>query len=193
MWQLMLGTLAPMDGHTDFGMKRAEAFFAHLLEQWGVHGIPRRQCEQLCNANSVFNPRPYQKNIQTGTYRIWRDMVLGEDGKRWFSLWPFEAAQNEQPHVFEAYPTLMWRQLLGVRTRNLALLKDAVMHACKAHGVEITTREWPLLRRHADVADAAVLAMGGMLLQRQQALFTPVQPRGMEGWIAGLATHPAAE
>ncbi len=56
------------------GRDPAEDFFAALLKRAGVSGVPTRECERLSGANSVFIPRPYQKNVQTGTYRIWVEL-----------------------------------------------------------------------------------------------------------------------
>ena len=61
------------------GRQRSAAFFRNILKEFrpdrhGDEKWPLRRCEQLASSNSVFQELPFQKNIQSGTYRIWCDL-----------------------------------------------------------------------------------------------------------------------
>jgi hypothetical protein len=180
-----------------YGREVARQFFAQFWEGSQAR-MPRRRCESLAGANSVFQVHPFQKNIQTGTFRIWRE--LGQGGKPWARIWPFAATSRISGNwIFEAYPSLMWKIALGLRTRSLPNLERATREACEAAGIDLQFRGWSRLRNDADLADAFVLAVGGAILDRQDRLLEPwsgfaregVRALASEGWIAGLSS-PAA-
>lgn len=107
----------------NYGKKPASEFFKAL----GQGSAPRRQIEKLCKANSVFNEKPFQKNIQTGTYRLWKDISLNRN-----DFWvPALEARNskEQIPLYEGYPTLSWKRIFKVKKRSPELLAQLV----KAH------------------------------------------------------------
>jgi len=188
LWAVMASSgQGDVDG-VRFGMARAQRFFDGLLH---AGGLPRRACEVACDATSVFQTRPFQKNVQTGTYRIWRDLTSSP--ARWLNLWPLETAPlPEAPWAFEAYPTWMWRTVFGVRTRDRSMLRLAVKMAGKRRGVTLTVDGWDVVEADADVADAVVLAAGGVVLQHEGRLVAPFAGfahhpcREREGWIAGV-------
>lgn len=196
-WELMRRTHLPALSaagvpYPKFGRASAEAYFAGILgEMAPTSPLPRRQCEVLASANSVFLTRPFQKNIQTGTYRIWKDLSTGED--QWLNFWPFQdvAKARQLSWFFEAYPSLVWREVFGVRTRDLKQLRGAVEKTMQPE-VKIEIKSWPELLKNADAADAAVLALGALKLHHEKRLMEPYPGflenplRLTEGWIMGL-------
>lgn len=180
-----------------WGRPAGERFFETLLPGASAATLPRRLCEHDAGANSVFLTRPFQKNVQTGTFRVWKDLAGGEGGARWANVWAFDrrVAVRSAPWIFEGYPSLLWSKVFGHRRRAPARFAD-VLAAARALGVEASACACASLVRHVaaspDVADAAVLALGaacldvgGRLMVPFRAFETDVIPRG-EGWIAGL-------
>ncbi len=96
-----------------YGFKEAEKYFNTLLKKKyeSLDEHPRRKVETQLNANSVFRSRPFQKNIQTGTFRIWKD--LSSYAFNEFLLWPHDLIVFEKgiPVFVEAYPSLAWKIL----------------------------------------------------------------------------------
>lgn len=182
-----------------FGRQVAEAYFDRLASRAGLEGPPpRRVCEQLASANSVFVARPYQKNIQTGTFRIWRE--IGERDAEAFRLWPYESPsfaastrrprgpRDQRPWLLEGYPSLLWKRLLGVPVRSPASLGHLLQRA----GWNLTATDAKLLARSPDLADAAVLASAGARLVAQGPAVRTWNKRDLqvspaqEGWITAI-------
>ncbi len=177
-----------------YGRALGEKFFAEI---WSgpTSLMPTRTCERWARANSVFQLHPFQKNIQTGTFRLWRE--LGQTGKPWIHVWPQDRDQAGEsgPWLFEGYPSLLWRELLGLSTRDLSKLPAQVgrVLAERQLSIRFAPDLTQALARSPDLADAWVLALGGALLQLDQALWLPLDPCSIEGraaayegWIAGL-------
>lgn len=177
-----------------FGRTSAEQFFDEILR--GGKTIPTRLCEELARANSVFRSRPFQKNIQTGTYRLWRDLATDPHFRDW-RIWPYSKTQSKFT-LFEGYPSLMWRQVGGVNSRAPEKLGRILKH----YGVRTTPEQLRAIRANSDLADAAMLALGGWVLWQKNQLFEPFQGffesdefrrrACTEGWIAGLQETPKA-
>ena len=72
-WRQALDLIKSNEG---YGREPARKFFLKL----GEGQILRRTVEIICSANSVFSERPFQKNIQTGTYRMWKDIANSDHG-----------------------------------------------------------------------------------------------------------------
>ncbi len=189
-WELFQRAQLHTLGDSLYGRAVSESFFANLLPKSSA--IPKRFCEQLSGSNSVFVTRPYQKNIQTGTYRIWRDLACS-DSKPWLNIWPFNSKDNFQPDfpwIFEGYPSLLWRELFDIPTRNSSLL----LKKLKAPSFRrlFCFDSYRFLNTDPDLCDAVVLALAGAILQKEKALFTPFpgfwsSPHlNSEGWICGL-------
>lgn len=174
-------------GGKEFGRDVAEAFFDALLTS-ETESYPRRLCEILSGSNSVFQKRPFQKNIQTGTFRIWKD--LGQTKKEWARIWPFDLEKSPQqgPWIFEGYPSLIWKNLLGSRTRDLKKLRKLVQDL----PISLKIDTWKWIESDPNQADAFVLMLGGFLLEKRNQLWSPhpefmKQPEPFqEGWILGL-------
>lgn len=182
-------------GRRGYGLNAAAAYFKDVLRRSSTPpaegAYPVRECEVLANANSVFRTHPYQRNIQCGTYRIWRD--LGRFGSDWVHLRFFERASDLRPRpmLFETYPSLMWNLSLDLTTRHMPSLVVALDRAFP--DVAISKQDIDAILASPDRADAAVLALGGRWL-RDRGLLVHGEPSksktlAREGWIAGL-TRP---
>jgi hypothetical protein len=92
--------------------------------------------------------------------------------------------------LIEGYPSLLWRKIFGFKTRTPQKLAARLSDL----GVRIDPAQSRRLADDPNLADAAVLAVGAWLLDRQGTLglrpkvalphcaTTPFE----EGWIAGL-------
>jgi hypothetical protein len=203
LWKLFDQAARNIGERQGYGLKPAAGFFSSLLAEAGFKAghdpYPVRECEELANANSVFRTHPFQKNIQCGTYRIWRDLgsSSSSDG-HWLNIRYFSPAsrlKHDAPWLFEAYPSLLWREVLGLKTRNLSLILETIESKLPELEIEKACRE--RISQDADAADAAVLALGGLILQRRKLLFegAPSSSRrlAVEGWIIGLPNRPISE
>jgi hypothetical protein len=168
----------PPGGGKPIGRIAAESFFLNIGgSETTMQLPPPRAVETLTGSQSVFKNRPYQKNVQTGTYRILRD--LGSEDISRIAFWPFEDTTHARFVYCEGWPTLMWKQLLKVSVRSPEILAQRF--------------QLPRLQEDADLADAAMLAVGGLELHEQNLLLQePPEPfRSLaltEGWIAGANT-----
>jgi len=172
------------------GRPAAEAFFLELFRQSGLEEIPERACEKKAGANSVFRARPYQKNVQTGTYRIWVELgleLLSEQGALDLQFPHHEDSVgiSRKISVEESWPSLLWREFLGFPSRQPKALSGALQKVAKNTGVFIHCAEADLqwCAEHPDHADALVLALAGFFLPSA----TPDLIPSGEGWITGLA------
>ena len=180
-----------------FGRDEAERFFSEILK--GREGLPKRLCERIAGANSVFVSRPYQKNIQTGTFRIWKEMGSSGHGN-WLQIWPFfepSKLKKGLPVFFEAYPTFLWKSLFGASTRSPVGLRQRVRSVFRTQGLKLGFSGWNQIEADPDRADAAMIAFSMILLQHQNRLWSPwselMSEKSLakkEGWILGL-NHPA--
>ena len=178
------------EGMPSRGRGPAEEFFARILRESGQSGIPTRLCERLAGANSVFKSRPYQKNVQTGTYRIW--VELGQEllANRSF-IFPHHEADRPldlgQPKLLieESWPSLLWKTLLGAKAREPARLDELLRELSERIQKKLVCshRDLEICATHPDQADALVLALGGLLLPQWDGEI----PIAQEGWITGLA------
>lgn len=132
---------------------------------------PARQVELQVKANSVFNLKPFQKNIGCGTYRILRD--LAEDtatSGNWFRLWPQEEPSG-QFVLCEGYPSFFWKTTLGCAHRDLKALEQ--------FGHDF---------KNLDEADSFILAYGCYRQQDFMKTFKHEDRKliALEGWIYGV-------
>ncbi len=173
---------------TAYGRAASEAFFS----RWSETQVTSRECEKLCGSNSVFLTKPYQKNIQTGTYRIWRDIALAGDVDD-FSFWPFDAHKRKFPWVFEGYPSFYWKHCFGFKKREPQSFEKVLLKA-REYGLVIEAPPVGFLADYPDHADAAVLCLAGLILQTRKVLLEPYSgfglsaPARVEGWIAGVGS-----
>jgi hypothetical protein len=179
-------------GECPYGRPPAERFFRQILLEsgWSEDApLPQRQPEVLAGANSVFQTRPYQKNIQTGTHRIWVDLARDPRWRTEARIFPEGGGPSLENGplsnwILEGYPSLSWKRVLGSPVRNPqnfgALLKE--FHP----RVKISEETLSRIQRSPDLADAAVLALAGAVAQLQGSLFPNLSHAPQEGWILGL-------
>ncbi len=155
-----------------FGRNAAEEFFLKL----GRGQIWHREVERLAKANSLFRARPFQRNIQTGTYRFWLEMARDPD---WFSVPWLETQRTLTLNVYEGYPSLLWRRLLAVTHR---IPQELATLTRKKFGLRWTTQQVQLVEKDSNFADALILALAGRHLLSETASIRA----NREGWILGV-------
>ncbi len=147
-----------------YGAETANQFFNQFLISTD---IPQRKVETLVKANSVFNLKPYQKNISCGSYRIIKD--LSQD-PNWFSLWPFDKL-DKQFIIAEGYPSYFWRSELNCKSRDLLFLSK------KFNKLKFS---------NLDQADSFVLAYGASKSLKYLLTIKSSARTRFEGWILGV-------
>ncbi|NBW99478.1 hypothetical protein EBR03_07895 [bacterium] len=191
LWEVFREAAEFNKGGKEFGRDVAEAFFSKWVATHSK-SYPRRTCEKISGSNSLFQSRPYQKNIQTGTFRIWKE--LGRTPTDWIRIWPFEKMKNPQlqgPWIFEGYPSLLWKEVLKSPNRKPSALKSLV--SARFPKLQIDT--WKHVQTDPDHADAFVLALGAAALLTQNQLWEPFShfyndsDAQSEGWLLGLKSY----
>ncbi|MCT4641147.1 MAG: hypothetical protein N4A33_02545 [Bacteriovoracaceae bacterium] len=91
-----------------YGTLAAMEYFDNLYELEVNQKYPLRDVEKALNANSVFRQIPFQKNIQAGTFRIWKE--ISQDIEN-FGIWCYPKCLKEQIVIFESYPSYAWKFL----------------------------------------------------------------------------------
>ncbi len=170
-----------------YGQLASEKFFKGFLVDRDI--LPSRLCEELSGANSVFKSRPFQKNIQTGTFRSWKDLGKSE---AFLNLWPFETRSTfvpSRPWLFEVYPSLIWRIFLKSPRRQPQHLKSLIQHSSRIN-IFGKSQDWRRVETHPDLADAFVAGYALVdCLDRDLLDLFPELPRSAktcEGWIFGV-------
>lgn len=161
----------------NYGQKQAQNFFFKLSN--GI--ILKRQIEIILKAQSVFQEKPFQKNIQTGTFRLWKDYAQNRAD---FYISAIEFRKNpKQIALYEGYPTLAWKILFNCKKREPLRLSQLLKNS--KFGVQISSDQQSLINKDPNFADAFVLAL---LLQTQDPFNDlPVKPTP-EGHILGYKT-----
>ncbi len=204
--------------HLPAGRTRAADYFKMLLAgvKMGVSisndQFPRRTSERIARSNSVFQIHPFQKNIQSGTYRIWGDLgqkvnaTKGTITADMLHIWPQDLANLKAPRVSkkhraisiaEGYPTYYWKNLFNSASREPKQLAELATNTFAKYGRRIICENWDLVAEKPDLADAAVLAMsawildqGGWFSKKWPSFFRDEPEIGLilksEGWIAGV-------
>lgn len=158
-----------------FGRSPAQHFFENLANGETHH----RQLELQIGANSVFTVHPFQKNIQTGTFRFWKEMSVNPD---WFYLPALSGEKNNRQNkiaVVEGYPSYYWKSLLKQPHRKPDLI------------IQILKKNYPMFKMNAEaktqlykdanLADALVLALAAQKYKNE------INRRSStEGWILGI-------
>lgn len=198
------------------GRKRAAAFFHQLLQKSNFQGAPGerwplRHCERLTASNSVFQEHPFQKNVQSGTYRIWCDLGYSLDSRPAGQprLWPHDYHDSDDGKIpgiaspemviAEGYPSLYWKKLFDLRSRQPASLRPVVNRTMEQYKVTVESADWELIKSDPDLADAVVLGLAAFVLDTRGLFLkalnatdltsASVEPgmfeASFEGWIAG--------
>ncbi len=188
----------------EYGREVAAGFFSEFS---AGSSDSRRECEVLSGAQSVFKTMPWQRNIQTGTWRMWRE--LGHtlrSGDVDLKIWPQEFQTSEsntrlshvwRSHVwlFEAWPTLLWKSWLRQTSRKLENGVQALssMVAETRMNLHLPESLAKLVEKDANVADSLVMAVSAAVMDEIGVLTNP-WPGFMEhptarseGWIIGLS------
>lgn len=171
-WLKVMQLIKKSDG---YGRKPAENFFKQL----GGGQILRRKIEIALGGNSVFQEKPFQKNIQTGSYRIWKDISQKSED---FYLPALELRKSHrQLTIVEGYPTYSWKILFAVSKRSPSQLHSLV----KQHRL---TLNWnPKLQKAVakdpNLADAFILALMAKKFKRSISSLNPQK----EGSILGYS------
>ena len=105
-------------GLTQFGMKGGEAFFSNLYQERSGKKLAAqlsptefRKCDLIHGAHSLFRSKPYQRNVQTGTLRVWHE--LSRQNLDDVAIWPFDrVTRDAQLVLVEGYPTIFKNQVL---------------------------------------------------------------------------------
>ncbi|MEY4631421.1 MAG: hypothetical protein RIQ81_1541 [Pseudomonadota bacterium] len=203
------------------GRERAADFFDGLLRQYykptpslGTAPFPRRICEAISGSNSVFQKHPFQKNIQSGTYRIWCDLghalIPGEDLTAEPSIWPHDHLQatrtaSKSMIIAEGYPSFYWRHLFSAPSRQPLNIESLTIHEFEKRKLKLACDSWQVLKKDPDAADAAILALSAFLLDLNHELFPDLrespaarQSRQLsqilvEGWIVAVTPRAKTE
>lgn len=170
-WRKAIKLISKYDG---YGMNIARIFFSAL----GKGKVHHREIEFACNANSVFKEKPFQKNIQTGTFRIWKDISLEADS---FYVPAVEKQlRSDQIMIFEGYPSLSWRILLGSPNRK-PLLVSKLMKA-NFPRISFNRKHHFAIQGDPNIADALLLALTMKRFRKSALSLKPC----IEGWILGF-------
>jgi hypothetical protein len=181
-------------GDAPYGMEASRSFFRKLYpdgaqDQKRPPRPPQRWVENLLRANSVFRERPFQKNIQSGTYRIWADLGESSHLDR-LHFWPFDHVARCQAGecVFvECYPSHLWRVDWDIARRNPENLISKLDQADRP--LRLSPQDRQVLLSSPDHCDALVNALG--YINRWES--NPIEPPypdarrvlEKEGWILG--------
>lgn len=143
--------LKGLSNFTSYGRTPAQKYFYDL----GKGEIHKRKIEIACKANSVFQEKPFQKNIQTGTYRLWKDIFLNEND---FWIPALEKKKTDlQIPLFEGYPSFSWKLLLQASTRSPKDLTSLIKKA--KIGITWTKDHQAQAEKDPNLADAFLLAL----------------------------------
>lgn len=101
---LILKSMRSASSHEGVGLKAGEFFFKkNFPEAQAMTGLElTRTLEKKLGCLSVFKNKPFQKNVQTGTYRIWSDLGENESYND-FNIWPYQNAPG-RAYLCEGYP-----------------------------------------------------------------------------------------
>lgn len=170
-WRKALRRIGSYQG---YGLKVAQKYFREL-----VHGqVLRREIEIACNANSVFKEKPFQKNIQTGSFRIWKDISLDENN---FYAPAVETLANlNQIKIYEGYPSLSWRLLFGATNRQPLTAYKYMKHEFPQ--ILFNNTHQSAVDRDPNLADALLLALTMKKYLKTALSLKPCD----EGWILGF-------
>ncbi len=185
MWLTFAEAQLHRNAGNELGRKSSENFFESLkLKKHLDHTSIYRPVELKAGSNSVFTIYPYQRNIQTGTYRIWSEI----GSRPWLNIWPFnKKGIKSRAWLAEGYPTWFWKKIFETKTRSPELLHELIKSKFKEK-IEYDQNTKDTITRSPDFADAVVLAIGTcILMQNQPSLIT--EKRGKHpnhGWILGV-------
>lgn len=143
--------------HQRVSREIAQAFFR-------THGRPagtKRPVDQKMKAQSLYSPTPFQRNIQTGTFRIWSE--LGENPLNWIGIYPWSPIDSDvNTWAVEAYPSYAWNSIFNSKIRNPKKLPHWIQKRFSKQLI-VTASAKALISKDGNYADAAVLALQAFL------------------------------
>lgn len=179
------------------GRQVAQTFFDDMKNAADIDGktddddraFPRRLCEQRLGAQSLFRTKPYQRNIQTGSFRFWVELGrMIRNGER-FHVGPFisekASEQSLSPgiHLLEVYPSLYWRSDWSLRKRDpLKLLNLLRQQENRIDLSDLFTNHNQLTNDHYD-AIVSVLALFDRWQNQRSLFFAKKDQTNIEGFI----------
>ncbi len=151
-----------------YGRKASEAFFTEVLRFYNLSSLypPKRAVEVSLKSNSVFTTMPYQKNIQTGTYRIWKELGAALQD---VVLWPsdFYLRDEASTIMYEVYPSFFYKTLLNTKIRK----PEPVIKYLRSKNLSVSdTLSEAIL--DPDNCDALVAALGGLNSLRKEDVWS---------------------
>lgn len=172
-------------GEKAFGRLAAETFFSGFPNS---QLFPPRRVERLAGANSIFKARPYQKNIQTGSFRIWKELGARPNS---LVILPFDlnqVADKNRACILEVYPSFLWKKFLNTRKRKPELLLEAIENKLFGQNIRLSQNTRQQLQASVDFCDASIAALSAYRLQRESKLlsFPSESFVKKEGWILGV-------
>jgi hypothetical protein len=105
MWQEFCRARLHASRMEKLGSASAEDFFKTHHRPSGT----LREVDRQVRAHSLYSPRPFQRNIQCGTYRVWVD--LGTETEPWARMWPWPSKKTVPTWIAEGYPSWIKRSL----------------------------------------------------------------------------------
>jgi hypothetical protein len=170
-WRESLERVTKVEG---LGRKPASIFFHQL----GQGQILKRQVEIICKAQSVFQEKPFQKNIQTGTFRIWKELQLAS--KDFYVPALEDKKFSTQLPIFEGYPSYSWKVLFGSNKRDGKRMSEFVKN--KKVAIKWNRKHQAMVEKDPNLADAFVLALTIKKFKQEALNQVPTT----EGSILGL-------
>lgn len=172
------------DQGRSYGLNVSEKFFDNIKKFYQINSkeYPKRTTEIKFNSNSVFTTRPFQKNIQTGTFRIWKEIapVLNQ-----IIIWPIDFyLKNElNTTIYEVYPSDFYKKIFNLKNRNSDPLKQQLKNISKINPqFDIKTKLKFL--EDPDFCDAFMAALGGYYVINQKDVWKNLSPNSFfEGEI----------
>jgi hypothetical protein len=141
-----------------YGRQTSQKFFDEILDFYQIKNgeLPRRDVEVKLNSNSVFTIHPFQKNIQTGTFRIWKELGSVLDS---IVLWPSDFYLKDEFNIFlyEVYPSFFYKKLLNVKVRSA----EPVLKYLEKLNLKISEKIRDQIY-NPDNCDALMAAIGGL-------------------------------
>ncbi len=170
--------------HKSYGMAVAESFFNHIKNFYNIKedNHPKRSTEIKLKSNSVFTTRPFQKNIQTGTFRIWKELSFVLDS---VLIWPLDYyLENElKTVVYEVYPSHFYKKIFGLKNRSHLPLLD-VLENVRNINKTFDFDEHVKFLNDPDFCDALIAAFGGYLTIHQRNVWNSISDQSFfEGEI----------
>ena len=159
----------------NFGRRTAQIFFNRLAAGQSHN----RKIESQIGANSVFTIHPFQKNIQTGTFRFWKEMA---DSPNWFYLPAIPGEKQKKQSkipVVEGYPSIYWKLILNQKSR----MPNDTVRLLRLYfpNLRISRGDQKKIQKDPNFSDAILLALAA------QKFHAEIQRKSHpEGWILGV-------